>query len=177
MCGIVGIWAPGLDTGRIREEAIPAHPDRNKIFNCLGSSVAPKIEVARPVVLKYRDMLLLCSDGLWGPLPAGMIAQSGAGSLPETMPALLDAAQARAGRNCDNLSVVAMIWAEETQGPVVDQISTMEMDENTVNRRIESSSIKSTLGASDPAVEFMSDEEIERAIAEIRNAIRRNAGR
>src|SRR5207248_3311118 len=63
-----------VDSGRIREEAVAAHPDRNKIFNCLGAHTPPQVELSRKTVLRLGDTLLLCSDGLWGPLSGKVIA-------------------------------------------------------------------------------------------------------
>jgi serine/threonine protein phosphatase PrpC len=45
------------------------HPDRNKLYNCLGASTPPKVELSRQASLEPGDVLLLCSDGLWGILP------------------------------------------------------------------------------------------------------------
>src|SRR3989475_10464073 len=33
-----------VDQGRVREEAVAAHPDRNKIFNCIGASALPQVD-------------------------------------------------------------------------------------------------------------------------------------
>ena len=61
--------------------------------------------------LRSSDSLILCSDGLWAPLSPETI-----GSTVQKMgilraaPALLDEAERRAGRECDNLSLVAVTW-------------------------------------------------------------------
>jgi serine/threonine protein phosphatase PrpC len=100
-----------IDQGRIREEAVGAHPERNLIYSCLGSDALPRLAVSAPTALVAGDILLLCSDGLWGPLSAKIIG--GAlltGDIARTMPQLLDEAERRAGRGCDNLSVIAAAW-------------------------------------------------------------------
>jgi len=102
-----------VDAGKIREEAAENHPDRNRVMRCLGGPQAPTIDPARSMVLEKDDVLLLCSDGLWGPLTQrqiliGLIGRDPAGALPE----LIALAEARAGAHCDNISVVAMHWQE-----------------------------------------------------------------
>lgn len=100
-----------IDQGRIREEAFGAHPERNRIFNCLGSNAPPQVDVSAPTRLDAGDTLMLCSDGLWGPLSGkiicGALQTSG---IMQAVPELLDEAERRAGRECDNLSVIAVTW-------------------------------------------------------------------
>jgi serine/threonine protein phosphatase PrpC len=102
-----------VDAGKIREEAAENHPDRNRVMRCLGGPEAPVIDPAQSMVLEKDDVLLLCSDGLWGPLTQrqiliGLIGRDPASALPE----LIALAEARAGAHCDNVSVVAMHWQE-----------------------------------------------------------------
>ena len=100
-----------IDQGRIREEAVAAHPERNLIFNCLGSARTPQAESSEAVRLHAGDTLLLCSDGLWSPLSpkiiSGAVLNSG---IIQAVPELLDEAERRAGRECDNLSAIAVTW-------------------------------------------------------------------
>src|SRR5262249_34166603 len=56
-----------VDAGRIREEAVATHPERNRILQCLGGVQPPKVDVGSERLAK-NDIVLLCSDGLWGPL-------------------------------------------------------------------------------------------------------------
>ena len=100
-----------VDSGKIREEAAENHPDRNRVMRCLGGSQPPSIDPAQSMALETDDVLLLCSDGLWGPLTQrqiliGLIGRNPASALPE----LIALAEARAGAHCDNISVVAMHW-------------------------------------------------------------------
>ena len=156
-----------IDEGKIREEALGAHPERNRIFNCLGSSMPPRVEVSGAVQLRHGDTLLLCTDGLWGPLPPAGIAQAFArADVTVAAPVLLDSAEARAGRDCDNLSVVGITWAESAP-TAANLVSTRTLPQDSVNTRLED------FGASGNG--NMSDEDIERAIEEIRAAIRRNS--
>jgi serine/threonine protein phosphatase PrpC len=155
-----------VDEGRIREEAVHAHPERNRILNCLGSLNLPYVELSQPVLLHADDTLLLCSDGFWGPLSNTGISQALAKEgLMTAVPDLINAAEARAGRDCDNLSVVAITWADAAP-TAPHQVSTRTLPVNDVSTRLED------FGQS--AQTDLTDEEIERAIEEIRAAIRRN---
>jgi len=155
-----------VDEGRIREEAIPSHPDRNKLLQCLGSAQAPKIEPAARARLAKNDIVLLCSDGLWGPLTQRQILNSLlAKELKGAVADLASLAVARAGPECDNISALAMLWGEDEVAPVTEPqtLPTHEMPTKPQN-----------LGSAETEYLRMSDEEIERAIAEIRAKVAKN---
>jgi serine/threonine protein phosphatase PrpC len=155
-----------VDTGRIREEAMNAHPERNRVLNCLGSPGLPYVDLGRATLLHAGDTLLLCSDGLWGPLSATMITQALDGAeLARAVPALMDLAELRSGPDCDNLSAVAVTWGEDAVIGSATDVSTVEL--KTVTTQVQD--FASTTG------DFLTDEEIESAIREIRTAIRKNA--
>ena len=161
-----------VDAGRVREEAVAAHPDRNKIFNCLGQMGPPKVDLSRRVALRHGDVLLLCSDGVWGPLSARHICEEFLrNDVMRAVPILLDMAEARAGRDGDNASVVALGWADDTGSASGDEISTVSMDPTELKTTVEQ------FGRSKPPAPqggYLTDDEIERAIDEIRNAIKRH---
>jgi len=103
-----------IDAGRIREEAAATHPDRNKLLQCLGGPRAPRVEPTAHARLAQNDIVLLCSDGFWGPLTqrqllVGLLGKGMTNAFPE----LLDLAEKYAGPRCDNLSVLAIEWQEE----------------------------------------------------------------
>lgn len=158
-----------IDEGRVREEALQAHPDRNRIFNCLGGHAPPSVDLSPEWALRGADVVFLCTDGLWGPLPAPAIVQAlAAGDVTVASPSLLNAAEARARQDCDNLSVVAITWMEDA--PTAQHVvSTRTLPSDAVSTQLEA------FGAG--ATTDMTDEEIERAIDEIRAAIRRNSSR
>lgn len=156
-----------VDAGRIREEAVAAHPDRNKIFNCLGAHTPPQVELSHKTVLRTGDTLLLCSDGLWGPLSGKII--SGAllsNDIMHAVPELLAQAEQRAGKDCDNLSAVAMTWTDSVVVQSPGEVSTQTLEHDTVITQVED------FGKDDHS--DLTDEEIERAIGEIRDAIRKH---
>jgi serine/threonine protein phosphatase PrpC len=127
-----------VDAGRVREEAVAAHPDRNKIFNCLGQMGPPKVDLSRRVALRHGDVILLCTDGLWGPLTSRHICEELLrAEVMHAVPQLLDMAEVRAGREGDNASVVAMTWFEEAAGGDTAGISTVSMDPTDVKTTVE----------------------------------------
>ncbi|MBE0620187.1 MAG: serine/threonine-protein phosphatase [Burkholderiales bacterium] len=109
-----------FERGRIREEAVAEHPQRNQIFNCLGSRGLPQVDLSETTRLNAGDTLILCSDGLWGPLSAKIICSAVEKmGIMQAAPALLDEAERCAGRECDNLSVVAMTWDGHSRAAAV----------------------------------------------------------
>ena len=49
------------------DEVAIDHPDRNKIFSCLGGLVDPVIDLSRRTPLRNGDIIvMLATDGLWG---------------------------------------------------------------------------------------------------------------
>lgn len=100
-----------LDEGRIREEAMATHPHRNRLLQCLGGIQQPHPDWQGGVRLAQDDILLLCSDGFWGPLTQRqMLHALLAKPLAEAIPELVDLAERCAGPESDNISVVAMTW-------------------------------------------------------------------
>jgi serine/threonine protein phosphatase PrpC len=149
-----------LDQGRIREEAIASHPERNRLLQCLGGYVDPDGQPAQRARLAKGDVLLLCSDGFWGPLTQRqMIHALVSRELGIAVPELAELAELRAGLGADNVSAVAMAWGEEA----VDA-DAAPPEERTVIQ---------DFSATDLDFARMSDEEVERAIEELRAALRR----
>lgn len=155
-----------VDEGRIREEAIPSHPDRNKLLQCLGGIQTPRIEPASSARLAKNDVLLLCSDGLWGPLTQrqilGALLSKDLKSAVEDLSSL---AVARAGADCDNVSALAVLWGEDEVAPITEPQTLPAHDLPTRPQ---------DLGSAETAYLRMTDEEIERAIAEIRAKVAKN---
>lgn len=105
-----------VDAGRVRPEAMLNHPERNKIFNCLGQLHPPRIDVARKTKLIHGDTVYLCSDGFWGPLPPALVVDTlQHKDILKAVPELIGAAEVRAGYEGDNVSIVAMSWQDASQ--------------------------------------------------------------
>ena len=157
-----------VDRGRVHEEAVATHPQRNRIFNCLGSVRPPRVDLSEATPLDAGDTLILCSDGLWGPLSgkiiSGAVLKMG---IMQAVPDLLDEAERRAGRECDNLSAVAMTWEEHSPGARPEEILARGRPLDPV------AVLPRQPDASETQNDYLSDDEIERAIARIRSAIKR----
>ena len=150
-----------LDQGRIREEAIASHPERNRLLQCLGGYVDPNGEPAQRARLAKGDVLLLCSDGFWGPLTQRqMIHALVSRGLEVAVPELAELAELRAGLGADNVSAVAMAWGEEAVAS-----DAVPPEERTVIQ---------DFSATDLDFGRMSDEDVDRAIEELREALRRS---
>jgi PPM family protein phosphatase len=155
-----------IDAGEITPEMAARHPERNKIFSCLGGVVPPQIATGREFALEPGDTVMLSTDGFWAQIPGnilgGMLRKQ---TLVDVMPGLLVEAQRRAKGESDNLSVIAMTWENQEDAGVAD---TQSMDTEFTS----SSNTTEQLESKAP-VEDVTDEDIERAINEIQNAIRR----
>jgi serine/threonine protein phosphatase PrpC len=150
-----------FDAGRIREEAITTHPERNRLLQCLGGYQTPTPDPISQERLAKNDVVLLCSDGFWGPLTQRQMLH--ALMTRELAPAIAELtalAEARAGPSSDNISVMAMAWGEgEALGNVAEPERTQVQD----------------LTATDLDYLRVSDEDIEKAIAELKAALRKSS--
>ncbi|MFZ3323328.1 MAG: protein phosphatase 2C domain-containing protein [Usitatibacter sp.] len=155
-----------IDSGEITPEAAARHPERNKIFSCLGGVVPPQIASGRELALETGDTILLSTDGFWGQIPGNMIGNMlKKQPVVEILPGLMEEAQRRARGESDNLSVVAMTWESQDDPNVAD---TQQMDTGFTS----SSNTTQQMGVNEVA-DDVTDEDIERAINEIQSAIKR----
>lgn len=106
---VVQQWA---DLGFITEEQMKTHPDRHRITNCLGGEGEMFFVESEPAMdLQQGDVLLLCSDGLWGPLNAAEISNSlMVKPLPGVLDQLMELALYREGTHADNTTAVVARW-------------------------------------------------------------------
>ena len=66
-----------LDEGLITQAQAATHPDRNRIYSCLGGPSAPEIEFSRKTPLEQGDIVMLSTDGLWGVTSGELMAVAG----------------------------------------------------------------------------------------------------
>lgn len=160
-----------LDEGLIDEAQAATHPQRNRIYNCLGSVHPPRIELSREHPLYDGDMLALCTDGAWGPFNDAQLADLLCREGPlQGVPQLLDEAERLSGAQCDNLTMLAVAWHDENSPPPSAMtISTLDMGEQDVATQLAPFSS----APASASLDRFSDDEIERAIAEINAAIRK----
>ena len=105
-----------LREGLISAEQAHNHPMRNFVECCLGGDpVLPDMSLTRRRPLEPNDVLLVCTDGLWGGLKDSEIAaELGApGALREKLLALGERAVQRSGSGSDNTSAAALRWLGE----------------------------------------------------------------
>jgi serine/threonine protein phosphatase PrpC len=145
-----------IDQGRIREEAISSHPERNRLLQCLGGYQAPRPDPAASARLAKGDVLV----------QRQMVHALLARPLDEAIPELVELAEQRAGRECDNVSVVAMTWGEDEVAAASEASAAPPYGAET--------EIKD-LTATDLDFMRMSDEDIEKAIEELKASLRKNA--
>lgn len=110
--------------GEISRAQMRTHPQRNVIYNCIGGTCLPQVELASPRELQPGDLVLLCSDGLWSQfdeVEMARILQQAPLALSAT--ALLDLAEARVDAAGDNMSAVVFQWGSHGK----DGISTAAM--------------------------------------------------
>lgn len=161
-----------LDQGVITEAQVASHPERNKVYSCLGGHQPPEIEFSRKTPLEAGDVVLLCTDGFWSSLPPEIIAVSlRQANLLQAIPMLLAQAESRGGPYCDNLSVVAVRWEDSYVESAQSTISTKTMADGEVTTRLDEF-------GRNPAYKLdLSDDEIEKAIEEIRSTIDKYSAR
>lgn len=155
-----------IDEGVISAAQALTHPERNKVYSCLGGPIVPEIDFSRKTVLDLDDILLLCSDGLWGTIPGEALALALKDSnIMEKAPRLMKEAEARAGSHGDNLSAVIVRWGEIYQDGISSFVSTQTMALDEVTTNLEEFGRQPGIKAE------LNDDEIELAIEEIRATI------
>lgn len=160
-----------VDRGRADPSERSTHPDRNKLYNCLGASSVPKIELSEQASLQPGDVLLLCSDGLWSTLSETEIVHRLASGVVTAVPELVQMAAALGGPQADNTTGLAIAWqgADDPYSDLPNVISTEMLGEDMV---------RSTIIGADAVpdnVDPFGDDDIEKAIAEIREAIEKSS--
>jgi serine/threonine protein phosphatase PrpC len=119
--------------GKLSAEEMENHPQKHLVTRCVGYQKHPPIPtVSDEVPLEKYDMLLLCSDGLWGPLSESDIADTlTQNTLGQAVERIAYQAEFRSYPEADNISVITLRWVsndvEEEETTAVDE----ERDELT----------------------------------------------
>ncbi|NRR33636.1 serine/threonine-protein phosphatase [Oxalobacteraceae bacterium] len=162
------------------------HPDRNKLYNCLGAASLPRVELSQRASLMPGDLMLLCSDGLWSMVPdEEMLRSLQHQTIVRAIPEMLVSALATAGASSDNVTALAIMWQGRS---ILDGVNTMsgEGQSTVISTEMLPDDLHSTTighamvdapadGAPDENIDAFNDDEIERAIAEIRGAIEKSS--
>ena len=159
-----------VDQGAISAEEAAVHPDRNKIYSCLGGLVEPVIDMSRRTPLKNGDILVLCTDGLWSVYPRSELSTMLTSTpILSVGPRIIRDAEQRGGPDGDNVSAIVVRWGPET---LTDDLSTttdaLQPGEFTTE-------IEDTVTLNDRTGNSrdLTEDEIERAIAEIQSTIQK----
>jgi len=156
-----------VDEGRIREEAIASHPERNRLLQTLGGYQAPRPAGASARLAK-NDVLLLCSDGFWGRSPtASWCTVSSLTRSVRRFPISWRSPK----RGPETSAIISPSW----RWPGARRRSPAPMPADRPALRTPTDVQDFT--ATDLDFLRMSDEDIEKAIAEIKAALRKNAPR
>lgn len=96
--------------GMISRSEQDSHPRRNHVTQCIGClPQEPEVEVGKGKLLLKDDIILLCSDGLWGALDDGQLgAMLGSDSLDEMVERMATRAEQLVYPHSDNISVLAL---------------------------------------------------------------------
>ena len=160
-----------VDQGIIGADEIGQHPDRNKIFSCLGGLVDPVIDLSRRTPLRNGDILVLCTDGLWAVFDQREIA-TWLTSTPilTTAPQMMREGEKRGGADGDNLSTIVVRWGPETltdeQTTTITETMGIGDFETQIDRTL-------TLTDRKGSQRDLTDDEIEHAIEEIQSTIQK----
>lgn len=158
--------------GKVDPSERDTHPDRNKLFNCLGAPNAPMVELSRRASLQAGDVILLCSDGLWSVLPDHVLAeQFQHNTVVRAVPELLSRAVSIAGKSSDNVTGLAVMW--ENQHNLDDANSTITT--HTLPLGSVTTTIQAPRHADLDEADVFNESEIEKAIEEIRGAIEKTS--
>ena len=158
--------------GKVDPSERDTHPDRNKLFNCLGAPNMPIVEISRRASLQSGDVLLLCSDGLWSVLPDHVLAQRlQSNTIVRAVPELISTATEVAGKGSDNVTALAMMW--ESSDNSVSGAATITT--HTLPIGSVTTTIQAPRHADLENSDAFNENEIEKAIDEIRSAIEKSA--
>ena len=161
-----------VSSGLISDEDAKDHPERNRIYNCVGAYLAPTVEVSHPMALHSGDVVLLCSDGLWGALHDRQIIDIFSDrTVMRAVPDLVAEALEAAGPEADNCTAVAMAWAG---AEAVDMVPPSDAPVSTLV--IPDGAVATTIQYRRPGEELgteLTDDQIDEAVSEIQRAIQR----
>lgn len=162
-----------VEQGLIGEAEAVSHPARNRIYSCLGGIHLPQIDFSPQTKMRAGDVIVLCTDGFWTPVSGATLASRLSGAdIMKAVPPLMAEAERLAGKHSDNLSVIAVTWEEGGPSTSGSTISTQAMQADEFTTRM-NGFVGSRSGAGEPPPTELTDEEIERVVAEIQGAIQK----
>ena len=157
-----------IESGSITPAQAAVHPDRNKIYNCLGGVLPPLVTHSEEWNLKVGDTILLSTDGFWGQLSGDFIAAKLAReSLLDLVPKLMEEAERKAGAESDNLSVIGLTWEHQEDDEPSASVTVTEPIQGFTTSSL------NTIQQGSAMKDEISDADIQKAIDEIQSAIKK----
>lgn len=158
--------------GKVDPSERDTHPERNKLFNCLGAPTMPIVELSHRASLQAGDVILLCSDGLWSVVPDHVLVQRlQNNTVVRAVPELLATAIGIAGKTSDNVTALAVMWEGNNQ--LHDPLTTITT--HTLPIGSVTTTIQAPRQTDLEQADMFNDSEIEKAIEEIRSAIEKTS--
>lgn len=153
--------------GVIKQQDMAEHPYKNRIYNCLGGEETPKVELSDKHELLDGDIVLLCTDGVWGALEDNRIKEIlHHNEIDLAITQLLDEAELNGGDDGDNLSAIGVQWGERESSRFAVSTITMPLGTTTT--------IMNTFGSdydAEALQQDLTDDVIEDTIAAIQAAL------
>lgn len=158
--------------GIINKDDMSTHPYRHKVYSCLGGDTPPKIDLSDRQELVEGDTILLCTDGVWGAVADERIKQilSGA-SISDNITGLLNQAEMVSKQQGDNMSAIGLQWGDKQSSSLAVSTIFMAMGATTTIMNPVTNPNHST---NDALNTDLSDDDIERTIAEIQQALKKS---
>jgi serine/threonine protein phosphatase PrpC len=158
-----------IDQGLLTAEAAATHPERNKVYSCLGGVLQPQITVSDEMQMRPGDTVVMSTDGFWSQIPAATIGQMlQRRDIIGLIPELIIEAEKRAQGNSDNISAVAMTWGEQDED---EPLAVKPLEEFTTQTTTTTLTRSQRLAL----IDEVTDDDIAKAIEEIQAAIKKVA--
>lgn len=157
-----------ITAGVLTPAQAAVHPERNKIYHCLGGVLPPGMTISDDFALHVGDSILISTDGFWGPLDSAHIAaRLRTTTVLDLVPQLMGEAEAKAGPDCDNLSVIAFTWEKQDDVPLPATVTNTDPVGGFTTSALNTQQLPG-MGS-----DVVTDADIERAISEIQDALKK----
>ena len=154
--------------GIINKDEMSTHPYRHKVYSCLGGDIPPKIDLSDRQELAEGDTILLCTDGVWGAVADDQIKQIFSGvSITDNINGLLNQAEMVSKEQGDNMSAIGLQWGDKQSSSLAVSTISMAMGATTTIMNPVTNNSDGILNTD------LSDDDIERTIAEIQKALKK----
>ncbi len=111
--------AEQVRAGVLTQEQAQAHPRRNVLLRSLGTQLAVEVDVFKESV-QSGDVIILCTDGLWGQVPDERVARLASQADPQRAVQEMVRLANEAG-GPDNITALALVVKERTATAVMAQ--------------------------------------------------------